>query len=284
VDGSRNVAQAVLQHKVRSLVYVSSISVYEPMEDGDLDETAPKKPSGWTYPDTKKKAERVMLELHSRHGLPVVVVQPTIVYGPFVKGWTQGPVNQLKSGTVILPDEGAGLCNAVYIDDVADSLILAATNPNAIGETFLISGLEPVIWREFYRAYEAMLGITATRYMSALEIQARYNKLNNRLQRAITGTLKRLIKKSPSPVISAGNWLKEHSPLVARILRHYGVDGGSGGPREFIPNPQRLALFRSKARVRIDQAREVLGYEPRFDLQSGMEHTAMYVQWVNPEG
>jgi predicted dehydrogenase/nucleoside-diphosphate-sugar epimerase len=284
VDGSLNVARAVLRHKVRSLVYVSSISVYEPMEDGDLDELAPKQPSGWTYPDTKKKAEEVMLEFHNQHGLPVVIVQPTIVYGPFVKGWTQGTLNQLKSGTVILPDEGSGLCNAVYIDDVAHSLILAATNPNAIGETFLISGSEPVTWREFYRAYEDMLGITATRYMSASEIQARYNKRNNRLRRAITGTLKSLIKWSPSPVISAGKRLQERSPLVARILRHYGVNGGSGGPREFIPDPQRLALFQSKARVRIDKAQESLGYEPRFDLQSGMEHTRRYVQWVNPEG
>ncbi len=286
VDGSRNIAQAVLRHKVRSLVYVSSISVYEPMDDGDLDETALKQSSGWKYPDTKKKAEEVMLELHSRHGLPVAIVQPTIVYGPFVKSWTQGPLNQLKSGTVILPDEGAGLCNAVYIDDVADSLILAATNPKAIGETFLISGLEPVTWREFYRAYEDMLGITATRYMSAPEIQARYNRLSNRLRRSITGTLKWLIKKSPASVIGAGYRLKERSPLVARILQRYGVTGSgdSGRPREFIPDPQRLALFRSKARVRIDKAQEILDYKPRFDLRSGMKHTGGYVQWVNPEG
>jgi len=283
VDGSRNIARAVLQHKVRSLVYVSSISVYEPMEDGDLDEMAPKEASGWTYPDTKKKAEKVMLEFHNQHGLPVVVIQPTIVYGPFVKSWTQGPLNQLKTGTVILPDEGSGLCNAIYIDDVADSLILAATNPNAIGETFLISGSEPVTWREFYRAYEDMLGITATRCMSALEIEAR-RKHASRSQPLITGTLKWLITRSPSPVISAGKRLQERSPFVARILRNYGFNGGSGGPREFIPDPQRLALFRSKARVRIDKARESLGYEPRFDLQSGMEHTGRYVQWLNPEG
>ena len=284
VGGSRNVARAVLQHKVRSLVYVSTISVYEPLRDGDLDEMAPKKPSGWTYPDTKKKTERVMLEFHNRHGLPVVMVQPTIVYGPFVKSWTQGPVNQLKSGTVILPDEGSGLCNAVYIDDVVDSLILAAANPNAIGETFLISGSEPVTWREFYRAYEAMLGITSTGYMSAQEIQARYNKLSNRLRRAITGTLKWLIARSPAPVLSAGKRLRDRSLFVARILQHYGVSGDSSGPREFIPDPQRLALFQSKARVSIDKARKVLGYEPRFNLQSGMERTKLYVQWANPDG
>jgi len=78
----------------------------------------------------------------------------------------------------------------------------------------------------------------------------------------------------------------ERSPFVARILQRYDVigSGNSGGPREFIPNPQRLALFRSKARVRIDKAREILGYEPRFDLESGMERTKLYVQWTNPDG
>jgi len=224
-----------------------------------------------------------MLELHNRHGLPVVVVQPTIVYGPFVKSWTQGPLTQLKSGTVILPYEGSGLCNAVYIDDVADSLILAATNPNAIGETFLISASEPVTWREFYRAYEAMLGITATRCMSALEIQAR-RKHDSRSQPLIARTVTWLIRRSPYPVISAGKWLKERSPFVARILQHYVATGDSSGPREFVPDPQRLALFLAKTRVRIDKAREILGYEPRFNLESGMEHTKMYFQWANPDG
>ena len=285
VDGSRNIAQAVLGHKVRSLVYVSSISVYEPLGDSDLNETAPKESSGWTYPDTKKKAEEVMLEFHKRQGLPVVAIQPTIVYGPFVKSWTQGPLNQLKTGTVILPDEGSGLCNAVYIDDVVDSLILAATKPNAIGETFLISGSEPVTWREFYRAYEAMLGITATSYMSVPEIEAR-RKHDRRSQPLTARTAKRLIARSPASVISVGKWLRDRSPFVARILQQYGVteSGGSDGPREFVPDPQRLALFRSKARVRIDKARESLGYEPRFDLEKGMERTKMYFQWANPDG
>lgn len=283
VDGSRNVAQAVLHHKVKGMVYVSTISVYEPMEDGDLDEMAPKESSGWTYPDIKKKTEKMMLEFHKRDGLPVVVVQPTIVYGPFVKSWTQGPVNQLKSGTLILPVDGSGLCNAVYIDDVVDSLILAATNPKAVGETFLISGSQPVTWREFYRAYEDMLGITATRYMSAPEIEAR-RKREKRSQPLTARILTLLITRSPSPVLSAGKQLRDRSPFVAQILQRYRASTESAGPREFIPDPQRLALFQSKAHVRTDRAREVLGYEPRFDLEKGMERTKLYVQWAYPNG
>ena len=279
VDGGRNVARAVLRHKVKSLVYVSTVSVYERMQDGDLDETASKVPSGWTYADTKKKAEKTILEFHTRHGLPVVVVQPSIVYGPFVKGWTQGPLNQLKSGTVILPNEGSGLCNAVYIDDVVDSLILAPTNPNAIGETFLISASEPVTWREFYRAYEAMLGITATKSISALEIEARH-KRDKRLPNPIASAVKLLKARSPYPVVSAGKWLKARSPFVAGVLRRYEASGDSAGPREFVPDPQRLALFRSMTRVRIDKARKILGYEPRFSFTEGMAITAEYVHWA----
>jgi len=286
VEGSRNIAEAALHHKIKSLVFASSISVYEPLQDGNLDETAPRKLSGWTYPDIKKKTEKIMLEFHSRRGLPVVILQPTIVYGPFVKSWTQSPVSQLRSGTVILPDDGSGLCNAVYIEDVVDSFILAAINPRAIGETFLISASEPVTWREFYHAYEAMLGITATSYMSPAEIEA--HRIEQKHSQPLTArTLKWGIARAPSPVISAGKRLKEGSPLVARILQRYGVTGSSdnsGGPREFIPDAQRLALFQSKARVRIDRAREVLGYEPRFNLEKGMEHTKTYVQWANPDG
>ena len=131
-----------------------------------------------------------------------------------------------------------------------------------------------------------MLGITATKCMSVLEIEAR-RKHDSRSQPLIARTVKWLITRSPYPVISAGKWLKERSPFVARILQRYGVtssSGNSGGLREFVPDPQRLALFRSKTRVRIDKARESLGYEPRFNLKSGMERTKKYFQWANPDG
>lgn len=264
LDGSRNVARAVLRHKIKSLVYVSTVSVYEPMQDGNLDETASKVQSGWTYADIKKNAEKIMLEFHTRHRLPIVVVQPSIIYGPFVKGWTQGPLNQLKSGTVILPDEGSGLCNAVYIDDVVDALILAATNAKAISETFLISAAEPVTWYEFYHAYEVMLGINAIQFMSTRQIEAQHNRE----------------KYLRNPIANAGRWLIAQSPFD-RGPRRSRPSGNSASEREFIPNLQRLTLFRSMTHVRIDKARKILGYKPRFDLKTGMDFTAKYVAWAN---
>jgi len=64
----------------------------------------------------------------------------------------------LRSGLVVLVNGGDGLCNAVYVDDVVQAMLLAATAKEGAGERFLVSGPRPVTWREFYGAYEAMLG------------------------------------------------------------------------------------------------------------------------------
>ncbi|MFH4234040.1 hypothetical protein WAJ75_23845, partial [Acinetobacter baumannii] len=66
-------------------------------------------------------------------------LQPTIIYGPFGPLWTIDVLETLKRRGVILIDGGEGFCNLVYIDDVVDALLLAATNDKALGETFLIS-------------------------------------------------------------------------------------------------------------------------------------------------
>ncbi|NJO52096.1 MAG: NAD-dependent epimerase/dehydratase family protein [Leptolyngbyaceae cyanobacterium RM2_2_4] len=112
------------------------------------------------------------LDYHQKHGLSVTVLQPTIVYGPFSRPWTINPVKQLSTGQVVLVDEGQGCCNTVYVDDVVQAMVLAATKEEAIGEVFLISG-EPVTWSAFYGTYEKMLGYKSTVSMPAAKLEQR---------------------------------------------------------------------------------------------------------------
>jgi nucleoside-diphosphate-sugar epimerase len=114
--------------------------------------------------------ESEFLRYADERGLPVVVVQPAIVYGPFIESWTMWPVQQLRCGQVVLPDDGGGLCNAVYVDGVVDALVLAAQKDEAVGERLLISGDSPVTWRQFYAAYERALGIQSVVLMATEEI------------------------------------------------------------------------------------------------------------------
>ncbi len=172
VGGTAAVIDATLAAGVRRLVHVSTVAVYGPIADGDLDETTPYGPPGDVYAATKAEGERLALAAHGRDGLSVAVVQPTVVYGPFGPVFTIDPLAQLASRRVVLVDGGAGLCNAVYVDDCADALVLAATRAAAGGEVFLVSGAAPVTWRRFYDAYERMLGVAATFAMPADELRA----------------------------------------------------------------------------------------------------------------
>ena len=297
LDGTEAVAQATLAAGISRMVHISTISVYGQTPDGDLDETAPRKRSGSTYADSKLEAERLAFRYHREHGLPVAVIQATIVYGPFGQVWTIGAINKLKTGLVVLVDGGGGLCNAVYVDDVIDAMLLAAIRDEAVGEAFLISGEVPVTWRDFYRAYEQMLGFEATVAMSVNELRA-FARRQKRANSTVMQVL-RVFRERPNvrshilqlPAM-AGPYQFLRSALPESLWE--GIKGrvlGSGATLHSPSSPERkrihmpseaaIALYRAKTRVRIDKAKQRLGYQPRFDLQRGMELTAKWAEWAN---
>ncbi len=255
VEGTAAVVAAALAAGVRRLVHVSTVAVYGPFADGDLDETTPYGPPGDLYAATKLEAERLVLDAHRRHGLSATVVQPTVVYGPGGPVFTIDPLVQLSTRRVVLVDGGEGLCNAVYVDDCADALILAATRPAAAGEVFLVSGAEPVTWRAFYRAYERMLGVEATFAMPASELRA-----------------------------LAEERTAEEAALdeAAERLRRCGLAAApvsDTGPFR-VPGLPSIHFLAARTRVRIDKARRLLGYRPRFDLAEGMLRTEAWARWA----
>jgi nucleoside-diphosphate-sugar epimerase len=171
VYGTEIVAQEVLRSGIQRLVHVSTMAVYGYPTAGEIDETTAYEGSGDLYMQTKREGERRVIELHREKGLPVAVIQPTCVYGPYGLAFTIDPLRELQTRNVALVDGGGGLFPGIYIDDLANALVLAATEPAAVGETFLISCAAPVTFRRFYGAYEAMLGRSSTICMTADEIR-----------------------------------------------------------------------------------------------------------------
>jgi nucleoside-diphosphate-sugar epimerase len=258
VTGLENIIAACARHKVRRLVYVSTFSVYEPFPDGRVSEETPDGDKSWVYVRSKLDMEaQVLAAVRERH-VPATIVQPTVVYGPFSKPWTNAPAENLIYGTVVLPDRGEGLCNAVYIDDLVDGLILAATRQEAVGERFIISGPEPVTWRTFFGTFADALGTGQPEYWPAERIA----KSNQGLMRDI-----KLVARNPKRIIQIiVRWYPARQalqagldsmpePLKGLVMKHY---FGSGGRK-----PGRL-----------------LGYEPRWDFSSGMEPTRRYLEWA----
>lgn len=274
--GARALAMSCVCHGVQRLVHVSSISVYEPLPDGEVDESTPAVPCGWTYPDNKLAIEELLLRFGATEGLPTVVLQPTIVYGPYSRPWTLSPVTKLRSGRVVLPSDRDGCCNAVYVDDVADALLLAAERDDAAGERFLISGPDSVRWSQFYAAYERMLGTHSIVGMTTAEIE----RLNGK--KPVSSTLW-LVGQDPRRLLQWTPLRNAYEKARVRFISERVVQRAKRTlPSSlYLPNPAQLALYRAAAVVNIDKARRRLGYSPRFGFDRGMARTAKYVAWAN---
>ena len=282
-EGARLVGAACRRAGVRRLVFVSSMSVYEPLPDAPLTEASPR---GRLPRNNKLAAEREIIRMIREDGLRATVIQPTIVYGPFSRYWIDQPADMLIDGAVVLPAPGDGICNAVYVDDVVSALILAACRDAAHGETFLVSGPDHPTWLDFYGACARALGRE-----HALRTMA-YDELD-----------RRVAQRTGSPALLAPGRLLAHRPLrpLRRILRsvYRRLDDGvkakarrfcergllpskddADGMAGFLPSKRRLDLYAAKCVVRIDKAHRLLGYEPEFDLERGMGCTTRYVRWA----
>jgi nucleoside-diphosphate-sugar epimerase len=300
VEGTRNLLEASRAAGVKRVVHVSTMAVYGNPGDGDLDETAPRGSSGDVYGESKLEAEIVAEEFGNR-GLPVVIVQPTVVYGPFGPAWTQRVLDRLRSQRVVLVDGGKGLCNAVYVDDVVDALLLSATRPGVEGESFLISASEATTWRDFYGAFERMLGRKCTVSISCEEAKA-HAKRGAERKGSFVKAARALVREPDLRRAMRGTWagsalIRMARPLASRWSPPLPGKGkrtvsdaprraDATTPRESERPIQRLSVdqvdaFRARTHVRIDKARRLLGYEPRFDLERGMALTEAWARWAN---
>jgi nucleoside-diphosphate-sugar epimerase len=154
----RTLLKAADKQGVRRVIVLSTADVYQPGQSHYVTEATPYKPYGSSpYIDAKKGIEQVCRNYEGARP-EVVVIQPTIVYGPWGKAWTQRIFDQMASGKVQLVNKGSGICNCIYIDDLVDMMIKAAKQPNIDGETFIASNPTPLTWKQFYGYFEEIIG------------------------------------------------------------------------------------------------------------------------------
>lgn len=163
VRGTRNVVEACRDGGVRRLLHVSSAAVYSHDRPPVVTEILPVRPSGRVYGDTKIAAEQVVWQAHAAGEVTATVVRPGDIYGPGSRPWTILPVQMLAAGQVILPARGHGLLNPLYVTDLVEGVLAAATNPTGAGRVFNLSGPDAVETRDFFSHYCKMLGIKGPR-------------------------------------------------------------------------------------------------------------------------
>jgi nucleoside-diphosphate-sugar epimerase len=224
--------------------------------------------------DIKLDLEQIVIDAVRNRSLAATIVQPTIVYGPFSGAWTDRPAEMLIFGEVILSDSGEGLCNAVYIDDVVDGLILAATSANAIGERFIISGPEPVTWATFFTKMARALGTKPPKLLPREQI-VKSCEQSQTVKMVLNP--KRLLKLIVSwdPVQKALKAVLDKLPgaLRKRLRGYYSTAKHTRGEVFVLDRG-----YTPKVYVNLDKARLKLGYSPRITFERGMELTSAYLE------
>jgi nucleoside-diphosphate-sugar epimerase len=161
VDGTRHLLEAAVAGGAARFVHCSTIGVHGHVEHPPADETAPFQP-GDIYQRTKFEAEQLALSFAREGRLAVSVVRPAGIYGPgdlrFLKMF-----RMIQKRRFVVLGSGAPHLHLVYIDDLVDGFLLAATRPEAVGEPFIIGGETFLPLNELFALVAAKLGVPPPR-------------------------------------------------------------------------------------------------------------------------
>jgi UDP-glucuronate 4-epimerase len=143
VIGTLNVAEAALRAGVDRLVALSSAGVYGVQSTLDpVREDAPLNASD-IYGASKIAAETVLRAYRHDHGLPVVALRPSSVYGPgrTTACFIRDMIEHARRGDPLpLAPEGACRRQFVHVDDVVAAILGALNAPCRDDFAFNVSG------------------------------------------------------------------------------------------------------------------------------------------------
>lgn len=136
---------ALLDGRVGSYVFVSSIMAYEPTGIMPWSETNPQTGDPiTTYGGFKAHAERAILERFASTGFPGSIARPAAIYGPEnnIHDMETAMFLRLRRGLpVLLPHEGLVTTSYGHVDDLCRNLLEMAQLPAVRGEIINITGV-----------------------------------------------------------------------------------------------------------------------------------------------
>jgi nucleoside-diphosphate-sugar epimerase len=259
--GTRNLLEAALKKGVTRFVHLSTTEVYGEVS-GDVREDSPFQYTGNEYNRSKIEAEKACWEYHAK-GLPLVVLRPSIVYGPFSGNWTLHYANMLLEGIWGEYEKiGEGTCNLIYVDDLVRAAIMVLDNKNAVGEAFNLNGPETVSWNEYFRRFNQAMGLPPIRRIKASNASLKTSMM---LPVRAVGTIVKNHLMGPVKKLS------EKSTLAKTILKK--VEKAL----KTTPVTAELKLFSKEAFYSAQKLNDLTGYQSKTTLADGLHQTT---QWL----
>ncbi len=160
VEALRTLLEACQGRSLRRFVHMSSLGVYAARHHYGTEESEPlpeRHMDGYTQ--SKVEAERLALQYHREHGVPIVVLRPGFIYGPRDRTVLPRLVENLRRRKVRWLGGGKGAMNTIYIGNLVDAVFLALERPQAVGQVYNLTDGECVSKRRFLCALVEGLGL-----------------------------------------------------------------------------------------------------------------------------
>ena len=160
VDATLNFAKQAAASGIKRFVFVSTVGVNgpftfaQPFTNRDI-------PNPYNfYAKSKLNAEIGLKKIASDTGMELVIVRPTLVYGPNAPG-NFGSLCKLVKILPCLPfGSTRNKRNFISVHNLADLLIVCAKHPHAAGHIFLASDTNTITTKEFTNAIAVGLNKT----------------------------------------------------------------------------------------------------------------------------
>ena len=144
--------------RVPRFVYVSSIAA---MGMGrhlkGVKETDPTRRSGAAYNDEKADAEKLVMGYHDAGAISCTVVRPANVVGPG-SVWVRDVVGRMMASFVPLIDGGRHSASLVYVENLAEGMVLAGTKDVAKGKAYHFRDDWTVTWKQYITDLGSFVG------------------------------------------------------------------------------------------------------------------------------
>ncbi|MBW4499549.1 MAG: NAD-dependent epimerase/dehydratase family protein [Scytonema hyalinum WJT4-NPBG1] len=160
VSGTINMAQAAKNAGVKTFVHISSVLVYGFNYPDRVTEDGPLCGEKNAYCQTKIEAEKALLELNDPANFGIIILRPGDVYGPGSIPWIVRPLVMMRQRLFAYANEGRGVINHTYIDNLIDAIFLAIEK-ETYGEIFNVTDGQETTWKDYFTRLADMAGLPA---------------------------------------------------------------------------------------------------------------------------
>jgi nucleoside-diphosphate-sugar epimerase/predicted dehydrogenase len=277
-DGTENLVKACKQHKVKRVVYLSSVVVHGDKITDGLTADAPLISYGDNYADAKIEAEKRFWKLTKELDIEGSVIRPSYVWGPMSEWFSVEIIKQMKADKFYWVNNGKGSCNAVYVENLIDLALICGEHTQAAGESFLITDDERDNWRNFFGYYAEMLHKNPNSFPSIPLKDGIVRKFLKFSKRGLNTSISKLWNKILTNELTHPFFSKWMLRAPRKVLKMILKQVLKRLPEK---SESEMAIYNFQGFIDITKTKQFLDYKPRFSISQGMEETKKWLQTEN---